>query len=118
MKIKTLEFQKNRKQIKLCFQGEPNKYGSYNVSFNGSEIRELYDILSSLTNDSIWNEDRPYVEDISTYSNEVERLLSIKGVKGSLNINLICYTDDCDDNWIGLSARKIAYLAGLIYPYI
>lgn len=107
------------KQIRLVIPKEnETKRGSYCVALDSNEVRELYDKLSGLTDKTIKHDDRPYYDEISTYVNEVERTLDISGNKGALKLDLICYTDKEDDNWIGLSPKRIAKLAGVIYQYI
>lgn len=93
-------------------------WGGYYVSMNTDEVKELYETLKALTDKPIKHDDRPYHDDISTYVGEVERTLSVTGHKGKLNLIINCYTDKDDDNWIRLSPKRIAKLAGMIYPYI
>lgn len=107
------------KQTKLFIpKDNVTAWGGYYVSMNSDEVKELYETLKALTDKPIKYDDRPYHDDISTYVGEVERILTVSGYKGKLNLSIICYTDKDDDNWIGLSPQRIAKLAGMIYPYI
>ena len=93
-----------------------------------NDIRVIFetkeDVLTFINNleqypdGKIIKEGKAYTEDISTFKNDVERVLYITDFNKKLKIRLDVYTDkEFDDNWIILTPKKISYLIGLLYGY-
>lgn len=82
---------------------------------NKEELSGLIQSLELFSTRPVTKESRPYIEEFSTYKNDIERSLFLNGSE----IILSCYTDkDFDANWIELPPVKLSNFIGHLYGYL